>query len=1055
MLIDQRFQKRIRPFRGECVGVIRVNSTSSTGKQFLTIIKESSMYKTQSFKKKMLVTAVASAAMASFAAPSFAQDEAVEEVVVTGIRASLERAMDVKRNSAGVVDAINAEDMGKFPDTNLAESLQRITGVSISRANGEGSQITVRGFGAENNMITLNGRTMPAANTFNGDGGGSRAFDFANLASEGVSGVEVYKTGKANITTGGIGATVNIKTAKPLDRDGFVATIGAKAVMDTTNRTGDDVTPEVAGLVSWANDSSTFGIALSVSHQERDSGTVGATVNDWNIRTWDSVNAPARMWNNANTVVTNAPDEGQLYARFNDLRYEFTNTERTRDNGQLTVQLAPTDEFKATLDYTFAENEIQEHLGQTGNWMQTGSRLQEIEFDNSTIATPIYARETYSAGIDEGFEQQWREQTNTLESIGLNLNYQVNDALNLRLDVHDSEMHSRGTGPFGTGSVRMALGAPTVVEREWFFGGEFPTYLNRYDDTMGGANGNGVVDNGDVSSTMLNLRQADQKSTVTQVQFDGTYEFDNGKFDFGLEVREMEANSKNFAAENVALGNWNAGFPGEFGELVQPFDIQGEFDDWNPRSGGHGFIANAADLYAAAQQIPRYQGFLPVEMNPTVHNTIQEDTKAAYFQFELTGNLGDMPFTALAGVRYETTDVYSESLASQYNTIWEDNNDVAIRVDGSRDAIYVDDDNDYDSLLPSLDVTLNISDDLVGRFSTSKTIARAGLGSLGASASGFGGGGGSTLLGAVPTATSSNPKLLPLESTNFDVSLEWYYDDASYVSFGLFEKNVINFLGSEQVNRSWLGIRDATAGPRAQAARTALQNANLPVNDDNLHGQMVYTEFAQGSADWAAQFGANTPYTATNAQNFYLANRTGSLWNIVSRDEDPLTTFRTNTPNNGKEAKIHGAEIAVQHFFGDTGFGVQANYTIVRDGKGVGFDNEGSTTTSQFALVGLSDTANLVAIYEMDQFQARIAYNWRDEYLNETSRGGSANPRYIEAYSQIDLNVSYDITDNLTVSFEGLNVTGENSRSHGRNYKMMWDMYDLGARYQVGARYSF
>lgn len=1019
------------------------------------------MYKTQSFKKKMLVTAVASAAMASFAAPSFAQDEAVEEVVVTGIRASLERAMDVKRNSAGVVDAINAEDMGKFPDTNLAESLQRITGVSISRANGEGSQITVRGFGAENNMITLNGRTMPAASTFNGDGGGSRAFDFANIASEGVSGVEVYKTGKANITTGGIGATVNIKTAKPLDRDGFVASIGAKAVMDTTNRTGDDVTPEVAGLVSWANDAGTFGVALSLSHQQRDSGTVGATVNDWNIREWDTINDPDRMWNNLNTQVVNAPEEGQLYARFNDLRYEFTDTQRTRDNGQLTIQLAPTEEFKATLDYTFAENEIQEHLGQTGNWMQTGARLQEIEFDNSTIATPIYARETYPNGIDEGYEQQWREQTNTLESIGLNLNYQVNDALNLRLDVHDSEMHSRGTGPFGTGSVRMALGAPTVVNREWWFGGEFPTYLNEYDDSMGGNTGyvkpgvNGQVDYLDVSSTMLNLRQADQKSTVTQIQFDGTYEYDNGKFDFGIETREMESDTLNLARENLALGNWNAGYPGEFGDLVEPFDIQGEFDDWNPKPGGYGFRANAADLYAAAQNIPRYQGFLPTTMNPTAHNIVQEDTLAAYFQFELTGNLGEMPFTALAGVRYETTDVFSSSRAAQYSTVWEDNNDVAIRVDGTKPATTATARNDYDNLLPSLDVTLNISDDLVGRFSTSKTIARAGLGRIGVSASGFGGGGGSTFLGAVPIANASNPALLPLESTNFDVSLEWYYDDASYVSFGLFEKNVMNFLGSEQVNQELLGIRDSTGGPRAIAAAQALRAANLPLNDDNLHGMMVYREFAQGSADWAAQFGANTPYTATDAQNFYLANRPGGLWDIVSNDTDPLTTFRTSIPNNGREAKIHGAEIAVQHFFGDTGFGVQANYTIVRDGKGVGFDNEGSTTTSQFALVGLSDTANLVAIYEMDQFQARIAYNWRDEYLNETSRGGSANPRYIEAYSQIDLNVSYDVTDNLTLSFEGLNVTGENSRSHGRNYKMMWDMYDLGARYQVGARYSF
>src|SRR5690606_25920544 len=145
---------------------------------------------------------------------------------------------------------------------------------------------------------------------------------------------------------------------------------------------------------------------------------------------------------------------------------------------------------------------------------QQGSNFQAVEFDNQEIATMIYARETYAGAIDEGFEQQWREQTNTLESVGLNLSYQVNDALSLSLDVHDSEMHSRGTGPYGTGSIRMALAAPTVVEREWWFGGELPTVLNVYDDSRRQRpqqyvdeqpwTPNGQVDPRDRKSTRLN-----------------------------------------------------------------------------------------------------------------------------------------------------------------------------------------------------------------------------------------------------------------------------------------------------------------------------------------------------------------------------------------------------------------------------------------------------------------------------------------------------------------------------------------------------------------------
>lgn len=1037
------------------------------------------MYKTTSFKKKLIATAIASTAMAGFSGSAFAQDGMVEEVVVTGIRASLDRAMDVKRESAGVVDAINSEDIGKFPDTNLAESLQRITGVSISRNNGEGAEVTVRGFGAGNNMVTLNGRVMPAAQTANGGGGGSRAFDFGNLASEGISGVEVYKTGKANITTGGIGATINVKTAKPLDAaDGFVASVGVKAVHDTTNRTGDDVTPEVSGMFSWANDNSTFGISVSASHQERDSGQVGAFVNGWQIAEWDALAPTENLWNGSDVNVINPPAHGQLFARFEDIRYQYTDTQRTRDNAQVTLQFAPTDDFTATVDYTFAENEVKTHLGQSGQWMQQGSNLRTVEFDNQAIATPLYVRETYANGIDEGFEQQWNEHTHTLESFGVNLAYQVNDALSFSLDVHDSEMHSRGTGPAdasgrATGQVRLALAAPTVVAREWFFGGAsatLPTYLNQYNDAVPGrgANQNGRMDAGDVGSTMLNLSTADQLSTVTQIQLDGSYEFDNGRFDFGIEAREMESHTVNYHAQDRALGGWDANYPGEFGDLVQPFDLHGEFDDFSPNmTNAYSFRANAADMYHYLVNNPTgvagfdnraydYSNVVPTTMPQTADNRVTEEMLAAYFQFEVNGELGDMPFSVLAGLRYETTDVDSSSLSANYRTIWASNNDLTIQVDPSKESSLATAKASYDNLLPSLDVKLDIRDDLVARFSVSKTIARAGLGSLGVSASNFGAGGGSTMLGAQPGASASNPGLLPLESTNFDLSLEWYYDDASYVSVGAFEKNVFNFIGSEQVPRTLLDIRNPTEGPRAQLAAQQLRASGFDMNDDNLFGQMVFNEHVdmgngQLHPDWIAQFG-NVPYGGTEEQNFWLQGSHGDDWNIISNESDPLYVFRTSTPNNGREAKIHGLEFAVQHFFGDTGFGVQANYTIVRGD--VGFDNLGDPTVNQFYLSGLSDTANLVGIYENDRFQARIAYNWRDKYIAGNGRG-SINPLYVEAYSQIDVNVSYEVIDNLTLSVEGLNVTGEDSRSHGRNYNMLYDLWDLGPRYQVGARYTF
>ena len=219
--------------------------------------------------------------------PVFAQEQAseeLEEVVVTGLRGSLKASLETKRDAQGVVDSINAEDIGKFPDTNLAESLQRITGVSIDRRNGEGALVTARGFGPQYNMVTLNGRQMPGADAYGsgdsitgGQGAGSRSFNFANLSSEAISAVEVYKTGRADVATGGIGATINIRTARPLDNDGTVLNLGVKAINDTTNRVGDDFTPEFSGIFGFANDAKTFGFGVSASYAKRDSGSSSST----------------------------------------------------------------------------------------------------------------------------------------------------------------------------------------------------------------------------------------------------------------------------------------------------------------------------------------------------------------------------------------------------------------------------------------------------------------------------------------------------------------------------------------------------------------------------------------------------------------------------------------------------------------------------------------------------------------------------------------------------------------------------------------------------------
>ena len=526
--------------------------------------------------------------------PAFSQEQAteeLEEVVVTGLRGALQASMVTKRDAIGVVDAISAEDIGKFPDANLSEALQRITGISIDRRNGEGAVVTARGFGGSYNMVTLNGSSMPAADAFAGGSGGSdggisganRAFNFANLASESISAIEVYKTSKANIATGGIGATINVKTARPFDNDGMVANVGVKAVNDTTNRTGDDVTPEVSGIFSYANDDKTWGVGLSASYQKRDSGSCSASVNDWNIRTWTADPADLTTSLAPNAVITNAPAPGALYAIPNDIRYHFSDRERERTNAQLTLQFAPVNGLTLTADYTYADNELIEDRGDQTMWMNA-NRFDLIEFDTGdAVATPLVLREDEGTAKDFGFEQQHREQTNELNSIGFNANWQITDHFSLALDVHDSKAESLPSDPVTGGgetlfsiaarvpSTCVPAGSSNCTNRfvqTFHFNDGLPLATRTLfpapttEAPASGGDPNFAFTSQHLGSQYLRINYQEQTTDITQAQLGGVLEFDNGRFQFGVETRAMESRQRASNAQ-MTLGNWGVASPGE------------------------------------------------------------------------------------------------------------------------------------------------------------------------------------------------------------------------------------------------------------------------------------------------------------------------------------------------------------------------------------------------------------------------------------------------------------------------------------------------------------
>lgn len=996
--------------------------------------------KQSTFTTTLIAQSVSIILGAGAAATAVAQEDNVERIQVTGIRGSVQEAMNIKRESSGIVDAISAEDIGKFPDTNLAESLQRITGISISRSNGEGNQITARGFGPDFNMVTLNGRTMPASALPGGGGtANSRAFDFSNLASEGVRAVEVYKTGKASIATGGIGATVNIRTAKPFDaaESGFTSSVSVKALHDTTNRTGDDLTPEVATFLNWKDEDEMFGVSLSASFQDRDSAAVGAFVNQWRVNPFDGTVPQSPDPNNpasgAPVVLNNAPAMGQLFAIPSDLRYYVSDRERERTNAQLTLQFAPNDDLVATLDYTYSKQDLYAARAEQSIWMDD-RYFAELTFDDENVKTPIGITQERRDLLprDLGLALQELNQVNENKSIGLNIEYNVNDDLKLAFDFHNSSADGNPDAPYGTWA-NFGLGANVIRGQGVDFSGEFPIMLVDFDDiSRGNLNPNGILDQDDVGTSILDMNYSSQNSDITQARVDGEYVFDDGSINFGIESRSMESTSQQSLTRHT-MGNWGVENPGELpaGSLT-PLNLSAEFNDYNTNGiFSQGFTGNVAELGAFAAQA---YGFDFSANNPFATNrTIEEDIQAIYFEVDLDGELGGMPYNLLVGARYEDTETTSIANISLPSGIaWEGNNDFNVRFGSANEDVSVT--TSYDHILPALDFSLEVAEDMLARFSYSKTIARPTYNNLSAAASVSPLSGPTLITGrATATASSGNPSLVPLESDNFDLSFEYYFDDASYVSVGYYDKRVRNFIGNEQVEESVFGLRDATNGPRAIAARAELERLGIPLSDTSLFNMVAAMEngidyFSLTDEQFEAQF------------------------DVLPNSDDPLITFINAKPLNNKSANIYGFELAAQHFFADTGFGVQANYTTV-DGD-IGFDNNADPSVTQFALVGLSDTANLILMYEKDAIQARIAYNWRDEFL-DTATQYVNEPGYTESFSQIDFSVSYDVNDTFTVFVEGINITEENSRRHGRTSAQLWNLEQLGARYAVGVRASF
>ncbi len=1084
-------------------------------------------------QKTKLATAV-SAALSIMAGQASAQQagEGLEEVVVTGIRGSLLAAMDVKRESSGVVDAISAEDIGKFPDTNLAESLQRVTGVSINRVEGEGSEVTIRGFSGDFNIVTLNGRQMPAADArgvffginANIRTGDSRSFDFSNLASEGVSGLQVYKSGRAGVPSGGLGGTINIETIQPLESANQFS-IGAKALSDS----GGGTTPEISGLGNWTNDEGTFGLSAFGSVQEREFSNRTALHNSGRGIVWQfpfNPNIPA--FANANLV--NAPGPDQLAGFPHSAALAFSESSRERTNAALTLQWAPSDRMTVTADGLFARNDqFAKSASDLPFWVR---QFDFVAFNgNPVLSQPDFLSEPLVSGGGSDFSQAGKElpfrnslfaMRDELTSFGLNVDYQLNDSLTLNFDAAHGNAVAKGNHPSGALIEGTSLGGQAVAAHIVDYRTEIPNVAQAIADGSGpsttmvggrevtfpGGNANGIFEKSDLGLQYIIQEFGTQDTVIDQAKM--AVAFDNGgpvtaNFGAGFVSHEMHSVYERYRDE---IGGWNTGFIGDIAtlmgeEVIEDVCISCQFEDHNNQfltadelvrdfTAAGGTVAPGASLRLVGQEAffidplavaEAFDGFVngggaqyDYNNRSTVSiadNVITEDVVSLYGEGVLDGEVGGRPMQVVVGLRWEQTDVESVTLQSvPMFKKWTSDNDLATVF--SSDVQAVSQTFDYDNLLPSLDFSVDVNDNLKARASFSTTIARAPYNNMFVTTN-AGNPSTATYLGGVATGSRGNAQLEPLESDNFDLSLEWYYGEGSAFTVAFFDKSVKNFIGNEQVTTNLFGLRDVTNGAPGTRLGQAIDALNAHTKADGTSAGLTETNLFTMTAlidndacleNVVFQAGPNAGNTVAGSGSMgfidpdddggaALSSDIATACDIEPNSNDPLMNFVVQQPTNQASANIQGLELNWVHFFTGNlnGFGFQANSTFV-DGD-IGYDVLANPhTEDQFALTGLSDSWNLMGFYENERFSVRLHYNNRGEFLANTNVSQRI-PRFVDEFSQLDFSASYAATDNLTIFLEGINLLDEPIVFRGRTDQQFQSFQEGDMRLYLGARYLF
>ena len=867
--------------------------------------------------------------------PAPAAESGGDVVVVTGVRASLRSAQTIKRNADQIVDSVQAQDIGKLPDANTTEALQRITGVQIQRRYGEGATdfdhrtqpaVTVRGLTQVQNF--LDGRAIYSAS-------GGRAFDLEGMPPELLAGIDVYKNAPANIIEGGVGGAVNLRTRKPFDAAGQILSATVRGnYYDRVGKEGGSI----SGLYSnrWDTSAGEMGFLVNVvlsKSQYRQDGLLAGP--------FDSV-APGS--------ITGAPANAQV-------PYGFEIYDDTGDRKRLGVATAfqwkPNDNLLLTAQYQQAKY----WFNRTGAYYYDYNNRSNVR--NSSGAVTSYGTDPLPGASftfnDEGYATKGSLQNQTFETgrfdqelwsqsenFTLNAAWRVSDKLKTNFDLqylksyYNADRNGHVLSLY-TQAGQNALTTPHKTVVDFDLTGKYPKWDVR-DPAL-------LTNPANYTTPYIadSLQRNDAETLALTADFE--YDFEGGFFD------KLRGGAR-YSDNTIDLrGTWHgvcvtslgadpncsapAGTPLVPLSLHPELAMKGPSEDWfdgnTVKAGllypafpaGDGVWAQTKALYATLGATTK-DAFTPGDLN---HQT--EKTYTAWAIADYDAQLGGVAIDGGLGVRVVKTEATSSG--TQFNS------------DGTSTPIDVD--NSYTRVLPSFNLRAKFSDTLQARAAYSKGVARPNFDQLSTNLTLNNPNQVNPVTGH-PSASSGNPALRPIESDNFDVTAEWYFAPTGSLTAGVFYKKVDGFLAGGTVVGTYNGV-----------------------------------------------------------------------------------VYDVNTVVNSGEGTVQGIEIGYQQFFDFlpgifSGLGLQANYTYVDSSVSNPFATTGSNIPQQVPLEKLSkDSYNIVGLYEKGPVSARIAYNWRSSYLDQTTGSGANGiPQYAKPYASLDASVSVDINEHVAVSFDAVNL---------------------------------